>query len=60
MGKLSGFYPKFKKKYFIKPNPKNGTYSIMYWGSKDILMVHRTGISTRRDAENQLKSLNFR
>ena len=51
------FYPNFPKRYKSQLNPQKNCYEII--DTKDN-SVHRTGISTRKDAENQLVSLNFR
>ena len=54
---MDGFYPTFPKRYKSKLNAKKNCYEIIDTKTNT---VHRTNISTRKDAENQLVSLNFR
>jgi len=63
-GYKGGFYPPTNKVFYAKLNPKKNCYEIFekrYTESTyqryDVL--HRSNISTRKDAENQLVSLNF-
>lgn len=52
---MTGFYPRTKEVYKAKLNSVTGEYEIFY---KDTL--YRSGISTRRDAINQVNALNLR
>ena len=67
--KLSGFYPRKAKRFIVQRQPEGG-YCIVYMGMPDFIgdqnprvctmSYHRKNISTRKDAENQCVSLNFR
>ena len=60
MATLSGFYPPTKQVYNVRRNPHLGCYEIYRYNKQDTLIIHRSGISTRKDANNQCVALNFR
>lgn len=59
MEKTIGFYPHINKVYKEELDPDDNYNSYRIVDTRDS-SVHRTGILTRRDAVNQLVSLNFR
>ncbi len=57
IGYTGGFYPYKVRRYKSKLNAKLNCYEIIdTWSGTPV----RSGISTRKDAENQLVGLNFK
>ena len=63
---MSGFYPRTKQVYKVRRNNEKECYEIVYCSEQKVgepcsnWMVHRSGITTRRDANNQCVALNSR